>query len=52
VRFRDAPGGGARDREGGKWRVEEGRLVGPGGKVRERLPAHRAFWFGWYAANP
>ena len=42
----------ARDREGGVWKVTEARLVGPRGEARERLPAHRAFWFGWYAAYP
>ncbi len=24
----------------------------PGSIVRKRLPGHRAFWFGWYAAYP
>ena len=28
------------------------KLAGPGGAVLRRLPAHRAFWFGWYAAYP
>ena len=42
----------ARDRAGGVWKVSEARLTGPRGEVRERLPAHRAFWFGWYAAFP
>ena len=42
----------ARDRAGGQWKVSEARLTGPRGEARERLPAHRAFWFGWYAAYP
>ena len=42
----------ARDRAGGVWRVSEARLTGPRGETRERLPAHRAFWFGWHAAHP
>ncbi len=42
----------ARDRAGGVWKVSEARLTGPRGETRERLPAHRAFWFGWYAAYP
>jgi len=40
------------DRAGGVWKVSEARLTGPRGETRERLPAHRAFWFGWYAAYP
>ncbi len=44
--------GTARDRAGVVWKVSEARLTGPRGEVRERLPAHRAFWFGWYAAFP
>jgi hypothetical protein len=42
----------ARDRAGQVWKVTEDALIGPGGSVRKRLPAHRAFWFGWYAAYP
>ncbi len=34
------------------WKVTEDRLMGPGGMSLKRLPAHRAFWFGWYAAYP
>jgi len=32
--------------------VGEAQLTGPGGETLKRLPAHRAFWFGWYAAYP
>jgi hypothetical protein len=28
------------------------RLEGPGSQALARLPAHRAFWFGWHAAFP
>ena len=42
----------ATDREGVRWRVDEGGLHGPAGQQLARLPAHRAFWFGWYAAYP
>ena len=40
------------DQSGGEWTVREDALVGPEGQMMDRLPAHRAFWFGWYAANP
>ena len=40
------------DDGGGRWTVEEGALVGPAAERLERLPAHRAFWFGWYAQYP
>lgn len=40
------------DEDGGRWTVGEGALAGPGGERLERLPAHRAFWFGWYAQYP
>ena len=42
----------ALDSNGGRWKVEESILSGPAGKILERLPAHRAFWFGWYSAYP
>lgn len=42
----------ALDAAGVAWRVDEDGLHGPGGQVRKRLPAHRAFWFGWVAAYP
>ena len=42
----------ARDRSGRAWKVAEDQLAGPGGRTLKRLPAHRAFWFGWYAAYP
>ncbi len=42
----------ARDHAGRVWKVTEDRLIAPGGETLRRLPAHRAFWFGWYAAFP
>ena len=42
----------ARDRGGRSWAVTETAISGPGGETLKRLPAHRAFWFGWYAAYP
>jgi hypothetical protein len=42
----------ARDSAGRSWKMTEDSLSGPGGAVLRRLPAHRAFWFGWYAAFP
>ncbi len=38
------------DETGRHWQVTEGALIGPNGARLERLPAHRAFWFGWYSA--
>lgn len=42
----------ARDREGRAWKVGEDGLIGPAGQKLARLPAHRAFWFGWYSQFP
>ena len=41
-----------RDSAGRTWKLTEDNLTGPGGAVLQRLPAHRAFWFGWHAAYP
>ena len=38
--------------DGTEWQLTEAALIGPDGKRRDRLPAHRAFWFGWHAAHP
>ena len=41
------------DAAGARWRVTEEALVeSPGDRRLPRLPAHRAFWFGWRAAFP
>ncbi len=44
--------GGVVTRAGTEWHLTEAALIGPEGKRRERLPAHRAFWFGWRGAYP
>ena len=41
-----------RESAGQIWKLTEDGLAGPDGAVLKRLPAHRAFWFGWYAAYP
>lgn len=40
------------DAEGTRWTLNEARLESTDGRIRSRLPAHRAFWFGWYSAYP
>jgi hypothetical protein len=42
----------ARDQQGHTWQVHEDGLVGTGNQKLARLPAHRAFWFGWYSQYP
>lgn len=44
--------GKAMDNTGASWQVTESALTAPDGRILERLPAHRAFWFGWQAAFP
>ena len=38
------------DTQGASWTMMEEKLTSVDGKVLYRLPAHRAFWFGWYSA--
>ena len=38
------------DVNGDKWTLSESKLESSDGKELYRLPAHRAFWFGWYGA--
>lgn len=38
------------DSQGSTWRLQEAQLSTADGRVLPRLPAHRAFWFGWYSA--
>ena len=40
------------DENGAAWTVSEDRLESAAGETLGRLPAHRAFWFGWYSAYP
>lgn len=42
-----------KDDAGAVWQITEAALVNDeAGKKLLRLPAHRAFWFGWYSAFP
>jgi hypothetical protein len=38
------------DADGVRWTLAEDELRAGDGRTLPRLPAHRAFWFGWYAA--
>ena len=40
------------DGSGMTWTMDEHALTGADGRVLHRIPAQRAFWFGWYAAFP
>ncbi|MFT5113129.1 MAG: hypothetical protein ACI8P9_002457 [Parasphingorhabdus sp.] len=40
------------DANGMRWTMSEAELVAEDGTTLQRLPSHRAFWFGWYAAYP
>ena len=40
------------DTEGVVWQINESNLVSSNGRTLERLPYHRAFWFGWHATYP
>jgi len=40
------------DDQGTVWRLTEAALTNDQGQTFPRLPAHRAFWFGWHAAYP
>ncbi|MEM8946816.1 MAG: DUF3179 domain-containing protein [Planctomycetota bacterium] len=45
-------GNEATGEDGGAWQVTEAELADGKGNSCPRLPAHRAFWFGWHAAYP
>jgi hypothetical protein len=51
-KFSATPGDEVSDESGRRWRVTEPALVSESGEELARLPAHRAFWFGWFAAFP
>lgn len=38
------------DKQGAAWQLTEDALIAKDGRRLKRLPANRAFWFGWYAA--
>lgn len=40
------------DSRGQSWKVSEEALTNKAGEKRLRLPAHRAFWFGWHNQFP
>ena len=40
------------DASGMVWAMDEHALTAADGRVLRRLPAQRAFWFGWHAAFP
>ena len=40
------------DEKGISWELTESRLVSDEGTHLDRLPAQRAFWFGWFSAYP
>ena len=40
------------DASGMSWAMDEHSLTAADGRVLHRLPAQRAFWFGWYSAFP
>ena len=40
------------DESGMIWTMDEHALTAEDGRTVHRLPAQRAFWFGWYAAFP
>ena len=42
----------AEDSTGMTWTMDEHALTSADGRVFQRIPAQRAFWFGWYAAFP
>ncbi len=51
VRFKDWDGvNSVQDSEGVHWSLSESKLQAEDGRTLYRLPAHRAFWFGWFSA--
>ena len=40
------------DKSGMIWTMDEHALTAEDGRVLRRIPAQRAFWFGWHAAFP
>ena len=42
----------AQDASGTTWTLDEHALTAADGRVLHRIPAQRAFWFGWYSAFP
>jgi hypothetical protein len=46
------PDGSLTDAAGRRWNVTADALVSAAGERLARVPAHRAFWFGWVAQYP
>jgi hypothetical protein len=44
--------GRALSQDGREWTLTESALTAADGTRKERLAAHRAFWFGWYSQFP
>ena len=50
---RSADGRTVLAKDGSQWTATEDALVSQdGSKLLKRLPAHRAFWFAWFADHP
>ena len=53
LKFESLDGDVVVDSDGNKWTVTPDALNAvDGDKSLPRVPAHRAFWFGWYAQYP
>ena len=39
------------DSEDNQWEINDDYLINESGKKLNRLPAHRIFWFAWYASH-
>ncbi len=52
IQFVKRDGSRVIDNQGKAWSITESKLVHPNGAFAERLPYHRAFWFGWHATYP
>ena len=50
--FEGLDDGQVADEAGQRWEVTEDELLAADGTRLRRLPAHRAFWFGWFAQFP
>lgn len=47
-----AANGRVLDSDGRSWQATADALISDAGERLPRVPAHRAFWFGWYAQHP
>ncbi len=51
-RFESWDGSVVKTEDGSEWKLSEMYLESASGEKLNRLPAHRAFWFGWYSVFP